>query len=178
MKKFISLAIIAAVICVVVNPAYAMNALSEREAAGAFEYVKFGTATLRDTKKEGGTMVLTVSSSPDATYVIFDEIQNIYCKVSNLPVIGDLLPGCEFVDFGEGFLHYVDNGMKVKMLLKDPATGEIIGDPNGYTMKDGQVIWLGSDHTTYEIWFKQMNSVSYAFVRLQLGDNITWEDAQ
>ena len=178
MKRFISLAFIIAVFfSFELSPAYAMNALSEREAVGVIDYVKFGTATLNNMQKDGGTMVLTISSSPDAVYMIFDEIQNTYCTVSNLPIIGDFLPGCEVVDFGETFLHYVDNNMQVKMLLKDPATGEVIGDPEGYTMKDGQVIWLGSDHTSYEIWFKQVNN-TLAFVRLEIGDNVTWENAK
>lgn len=179
MKKFFSIVIIVAlVLCAGVSPAYAMNALNEREPVGALDYLKFGTATLNDLQREGGTIVLTVSSSPDATYTLFDAIQNTYCKASNLPVIGDLLPGCEYVDFGEDFLHYVDNGMEVRMLLKEPGTGSIIGDPNGYTMKDGQVIWLGNDHAAYEIWFRQKNSMSFAFVRLALGDNVSWEDAK
>ena len=179
MKKVFSVVLFFAlcVLCFSI-PAYAVNALNERTAVPPFEYEKFGTATVVDTDKEGGTMILTASTSPDAAYQLLDIYQNTYCKVADLPLLGDFLPGCEYIEFADGALKYVDSGVKVLMLLKDPTTGEVIGDPNGYTMSDGQTIWLGSDHAAYEIWFKQTGAMNYAFVRLAVGDNVVWEDAK
>lgn len=179
MKKIFSAALILT-FCILYfsASAYAVDALNERTSVNPFEFEKFGTATLVDLGKEGGTMILSASSSPDATYQILNIFQNTYCKVADLPVIGSLLPGCEYVEFADGALKYVDSGVKVLMLLKDPATGEVIGDSNGYTMSDGQAIWLGNDHNAYEIWFKQTGPMNYAFVRLAIGDNVVWEDAK
>lgn len=84
----------------------------------------------------------------------------------------------KYVEFADGALKYVDSGVKVLMLLKDPTTGEVIGNPDGYTMSDGQNIWLGNDHSAYEICFKQTGPMNYAFVRLAVGNNVVWEDAK
>ena len=178
MKKFFSIIVMIWLVLSFTVPAFAVDALNERTSVHPFEFEKIGTATLVDMEKEGGTMILTASSSPDATYQILDVVQNIYCKVADLPLLGDYLPGCEYVEFADSALKYVDSGVKVLMRLKDPTTGEVIGNPDGYTMSDGQTIWLGNDHSAYEIWFKQTGPMNYAFVRLAVGNNVVWEDAK
>lgn len=165
------LMVIILTMCLGVQPVYA-DVLNQREMVGPY-YQKFGTAKIVNMGKDGGAIVLTASSSPDATYQLFDILKNTYCRAADLPVLGDFLPGCDCVDFANGFLHYVDSNVKVYMLLKDPSTGAVIGNPNGYVMRDGQVIWLGNDHAAYEIWFKTYGSAP-SFVRLKLADNVQW----
>lgn len=183
MKRIICIAILISIICV--SFAHA-DILNERVdvTSPTRSYIKVGTATLQDPNKDG-YLILSLYSGPDASYALVDIFKNTYGSVSNIPGLGEHLPGSEYLDVADWGLNFVSGDLHVYVQLRDPQTEEIIWDgtwknENGEDCPfyDGKIIRLGCDHPAYEIWIKNWTVVGHTFAMLDIADNITWSSVK
>lgn len=131
-------------------------------------YSEVGTAYFTDPSKPA-YILLSVSNSPDATVQMLDQL-DLFCKVSDWLQIK--MPGCEYVDIAGKFYKYTNKGMQIDLLFKDPVTGDKIWAD---TLKDGDIIYLGTDHPNgYQIYMKA-HGRDYPWAQLVMLDNVTWK---
>lgn len=162
MKRFIAV-FISLVLCFTISmPCFANQFITSRGMIlGDAKFHKGCSATFRNSSK-GGSMLLSVSSSPEATDMLIDKLSGV-CSVFGW------IPGCDYVDYGERFYRYVERGMRVKVRLRDLADDSIIWEG---TLKDGDMIYLGPDHPNgYIVEFKS-SSAAPTFISLQEYDNL------
>lgn len=94
-----------------------------------------------------GTYIISSSNLPDVS----SNILNAVSFVCNIPIIGDIIPGCEYVEWGEKFLTILpDTTYSVR--LTDAETGEIIWE--GELTSGQDELYLGDDHSSYRVEMK------------------------
>ena len=129
-------------------------------------YSEVGTAYLTDPDKPA-YILLSVSSSPDATAKLLDKL-DMFCNVTEFINV----PGCEYVDIADKFYRYTNKGMKIDVLLKDPITDKEIWKGS---LEDGSILYLGTDNPNgYKIYLKNHNN-NYPWAQLIMLDNVTWK---
>jgi hypothetical protein len=132
-------------------------------------YTKWCSAVFLD-NNNSGNILLSVSCGSDATISLLDEL-NGFCAAVDFFNLGELMPGCGYVDIGDKFYKYVSRNMSVKVKLTDAETDEKIWEGS---LKDGDLIYLGNDHKNgYNIYFKQNGMSNFgAHVYLQVLNNL------
>lgn len=171
MKKMFSYLAILTVVVIVMMSTSTINASADT-GRGLYgpSYSRVGTAYLTDPDK-AGYILLSVSSSPDVTEEFLDQLDQ-FCSVVDFLNLSDFVPGCSYVNTGKAFYKYVNKGMQIDIEYLNPDTGEVIWSG---TLEDGSIMYLGSDHTAYDIYIKS-HGLSYPWTKLIMLDNITWVD--
>lgn len=94
-----------------------------------------------------GTYIISASHLPDTASNILDEL-NFVC---GLPILGDIIPGCQCVPWAERFLRVMpDTTYCVK--LTDGETGEWVWE--GELTSGRDELYLGDDHSCYKVEMK------------------------
>lgn len=171
-KRMISFALALLLIASITSTACAATDTGKRALYGP-TYQEITTATFIDQGCDG-RLLLSLSSSPDATAELIDGLSFV-CNIVGAVNFGSFslssfFPGCDYVDLGEKFYKYVDKTMRLDIRLTDAGTGDFIWEG---TMKDGDVIFLGNDHPTgYRIECKSHGTSLFPWVKLQVLENL------
>lgn len=170
-KRLTSLVLILVFVTSLTTPAMAASDTGEYKPLWGTLEADICTATFIDPEK-GGNLLLSLSSVPDASIEIMDELSFV-CSIANHIGfgswnIGSIL-GCDYVDLGGKFYRHVNTKLEVDVRLFDAATGDFVWEG---PMKDGDIIYLGNDHPSGYIIKCKPHYFSYPFVKLVVLDNL------
>lgn len=108
---------------------------------------------------EPGTYIISASHLSDTGSNILDGLS----FVCGIPILGDLIPGCQYVSWGESFLRVMPD-TRYKFLLTDGETGAWVWEGELTSGKDE--LYLGDDHSCYRVKMKPANPFVSNFVYL------------
>lgn len=156
-KKFFSVIVICLTIIVLGTP---ITAFAEEGRYADAKYLAVATITYSNMGiYEPGTYIISASNLPDVASNILDTM-SFWCSI---PIIGDKIPGCQYVEWAEKFLAIMpDTTYNVR--LTDAETGDIIWD--GELTSGQDELYLGDDHSSYQVEMKIKSSEVCTFVYL------------
>lgn len=106
-----------------------------------------------------GTYIISASHLQDASSNMLDKLS----FVCGLPILGDKIPGCQYVSWAEWFLRVMpDTTYCVR--LTDGVTGEWVWE--GKLTSGRDELYLGDDHSCYKVEMKPAISGITNFVYL------------
>ena len=100
-----------------------------------------------------GNYVISTSASPKAVDNVLKGAGAI-CNIANFLGVGALMPGCSFKTVGDWIIKYTPNE-QYQVWLNDAKTGKQAW--TGY-LNSGETLYLGNDHTKYEVYFAATNA--------------------
>lgn len=106
-----------------------------------------------------GTYIISSSSLPDAGSNILDALS----LICNIPIIGDEIPGCQYVEWGEKFLAIMPD-VRYSVRLTDAETGDLVWEGELTSGQDD--LYLGDDHSSYRVEIKPASPGVCYFVYL------------
>ena len=106
-----------------------------------------------------GTYIISSSNLPDAGSNILDAL-NLIC---NIPIIGEKIPGCKYVEWGEKFLAIMPD-VRYSVRLTDTETGDMVWEGELTSGRDD--LYLGGDHSGYQVEIKPVSPGVFYFVYL------------
>ena len=134
--------------------------VSAEEGRYDVEYVSVGLGTYADMGVyDPGTYIISSSNLSDAASNILDTMS----FVCNIPFIDKILPGCQYVEWGERFLKIIPDA-RYCVRLTDVDTGEMVWE--GELTSGQDELYLGDDHSCYRVEMKPTISGVYNFVFL------------
>lgn len=159
-KKFLSIiAIGIAAMVVLMSP---MSAFAEEGRYDA-EYQFVGLNVYVDMGVyDPGSYIISSSDLSDAGSNILDSMNDI-CSI---PIIGDKIPGCQYVEWGEKVLAVMPD-VRYSVRLTDAETGDLVWEGELTSGQDD--LYLGDDHSSYKVELKAPSATSH-FVYLARKD--------
>ncbi len=156
-KKFFTVITICLTIIMLGSP---MTVFAEEGRYDDAEYLEVNTIMYSNMGVyEPGTYIMSSSDLPDAASNMLDII-SLWCSI---PIVGDKIPGCQYVEWGEKFLAIMpDTTYNVR--LTDTETGDIIWEGELTSGKDE--LYLGDDHSSYQVEMKMKSLGVCTFVYL------------
>ena len=159
-KKFLSMITMCIVAMVIL--ASPMSAFAEEGRYDA-EYAAVGLGVYADMGVYApGTYIISSSDLPDAGSNILDEL-SFMCSI---PFIGDKIPGCQYVDWGEKLLAVMPD-VRYSVRLTDAETGDFVWEGELTSGQDD--LYLGDDHSSYKVEMKPTSGIIH-FVYLARKD--------
>lgn len=159
-KKFLSMITMCIVAMVIL--ASPMSAFAEEGRYDA-EYAAVGLGVYADMGVYApGTYIISSSDLPDAGSNILDEL-SFMCSI---PIIGDKIPGCQYVDWGEKLLAVMPD-VRYSVRLTDAETGDFVWEGELTSGQDD--LYLGDDHSSYKVEMKPTSGIIH-FVYLARKD--------
>ena len=109
---------------------------------------------------EPGTYIIASSSIPDAGSMILDELNGI-CSI---PLIGDKIPGCEYVEWGNRLIKIMPDARFIVELRDADNPSDVIWSGELTSGKDD--LYLGDDHRLYDVRLQSKTLGTTYFVQL------------
>ena len=109
---------------------------------------------------EPGTYIIASSSIPDAGSLMLDALNGM-CSI---PIIGDLIPGCEYVEWGNRLIMIMPDARFIVELRDADNPDDVIW--SGELTSGIDDLYLGDDHRLYEVRLQSKPSGTTYFVQL------------